>query len=258
MGRAATFLLLGAVICQAADKITPEDRVALIRGISAEYATAKVAIPRSKKAIPYDSNGTFDKAKWSEAGRELGPAARVGDLVQITKVEIHDDSIELEINGGLKSGRKWYERIEVGTGTRTAPVSQGGNPTAGTSISVKFAGGVPPMEPKDFKKVMAPILDFEKRSATENYIDSLPGPIQAAIKEKRVIEGMDRDQVIIAVGKPRHKTRETKDGVELEDWIYGAPPGKVTFVTFDGNKVVKVKDAYAGLGGSTAEPLPPR
>ena len=73
-----------------------------------------------------------------------------------------------------------------------------------------------------------------------------------------MIEGMDKEQVMLAVGRPRNKQRETKDGVELEDWIYGQPPGKITFVTFSGNKVIKVKDAYAGLGGSTAEPLPPR
>ena len=48
-------------------------------------------------------------------------------------------------------------------------------------------------------------------------------------------------------------TRETKEGVEYEDWIYGTPPGRVTFVTFVGAKVVKVKETYAGLGGSIAE-----
>jgi len=52
--------------------------------------------------------------------------------------------------------------------------------------------------------------------------------------------------------------RETKDGVETEDWIYGVPPGKIVFVTFNGNKVIKVKETYAGLG-TQAPPLePPR
>jgi hypothetical protein len=34
--------------------------------------------------------------------------------------------------------------------------------------------------------------------------------------------------------------------------MYGQAPGKVTFVTFQGNKVVKVKEQYAGLGSTTA------
>ena len=55
------------------------------------------------------------------------------------------------------------------------------------------------------------------------------------------------------------KMRETKDGYEQEDWIYGEPPGKLTFVTFRGAKVHKVKDVFAGLGGSTVPAtLPPQ
>jgi hypothetical protein len=67
---------------------------------------------------------------------------------------------------------------------------------------------------------------------------------------------MDRDQVLLSVGKPRHKERNTTpDGTETEDWIYGDPPGKITFVTFAGSKVTGIKEAYADIGGSTAPPL---
>jgi hypothetical protein len=61
----------------------------------------------------------------------------------------------------------------------------------------------------------------------------------------------------MAMGMPRDKVRETKDGLETEDWIYGLPPGRITFVTFANSKVIAVKDAYAGLGGATAPPLKP-
>ena len=80
--------------------------------------------------------------------------------------------------------------------------------------------------------------------------------MQLAIKEKRAVEGMDRDQILLALGKPVTKSRETKDGLEIEDWIYGKPPGRITFVTFNGNKVIKVKESYAGLGAEAAAPLP--
>ncbi len=252
------FLLAAVALFAAKEKMTPEDRIVLVRGMSAEFATAKQSIPRSKKPLPFSSNGTWDKEKWTDAGRENGPAARAGDQVQVTRIEINGDDIEVELNGGFRMGPKWHERIQVGTGSRTAPVSRGSNPTVGTVISVKFEGGVPPIESKELKKILAPILDFEKRSATENYLESLPDPIKNAIKEKRALEGMDKDQVLMALGKPRHKSRETKDGTELEDWIYGEPPGRISFVTFSGSKVVKVKEAYAGLGGSTAEPLIPK
>ena len=65
---------------------------------------------------------------------------------------------------------------------------------------------------------------------------------------------MTRDQVVMALGRPVHKSRETTDGVELEDWVYGFPPGSITFVTFKGDKVVKVKEEYAGLGTVARDP----
>ena len=68
------------------------------------------------------------------------------------------------------------------------------------------------------------------------------------MKEKRAIEGMDREQVLLALGRPVRKVRETKEGEETEDWIYGTPPGKIVFVTFKDNKAIKVKETYAGLG----------
>ena len=58
--------------------------------------------------------------------------------------------------------------------------------------------------------------------------------------------GMSRDQVLMAMGPPKYKPRETKDGLEIEDWVYGTAPGRITFVTFNGDKVIKVKDEYAG------------
>jgi hypothetical protein len=67
---------------------------------------------------------------------------------------------------------------------------------------------------------------------------------------------MDREQVRLAVGQPVRKERQSVDGDETEEWIYGRPPGKITFVTFSGSKVSKVKEMYAGLGGSTAPELP--
>jgi hypothetical protein len=69
------------------------------------------------------------------------------------------------------------------------------------------------------------------------------------------VEGMDRDTVLLALGRPNRKSRDVQDGVEFEDWIYGEPPGRVTFVTFKGQKVTRVKDMYANPGGSVSEPL---
>jgi hypothetical protein len=255
------FPLALAASLASADKLTDEDRIEIIRGLTAEYATAKVGIPRSKKPLSFmAADGSWDKPQWTEASREFGPAARVGDLVQVTRVTIDDDRLLLEINGGLKSGKKWYERIEVGMGGSTSPIGRGQNTTApgGTNIALIFdkQKGVPILKAIEYKKILAPILDFSKQSATEQYIETLPPEIKQAITEKKAVVGMDRDQLIMALGKPRRKSRETRDGLELEDWIYGEPPGRMTFVTLHGSKVTAVKETYAGLGGSTVPTAP--
>lgn len=257
----AALALCSVGLVRASDtKLTEEDRIEILRGLTAEYATVKSYLPRSKKALPFDSNGNYDKKKWEELGRELGPAARVGDLVQITHVAIERDHILLEINNGIKKKGKWYEHIEVGMGGSTAPINQprDANAPGGTYIALTFDKQVPALKASEIKKILTPILDFDKHSATENYVDKLPEPIQKAIKLNKAIEGMDREQVMLAMGKPRHKERGNQDGDETEDWIYGQPPGKIVFVSFNGSKVVKVKEAYAGMGGTTAAPLPAR
>ena len=254
----AVLILLPGVL-PAAEKLTEEDRVELIRGLSAEYATVKSLLPRSRKALEFDSKGTWDKKQWSDIAKESGPAARNGDLVQITKVDIEGDRIVLQINGGYKGGKKWYQGVQISGGLGGAQMPVGGqgndsNAPAGTSIAVLFHKPLEPIKSSAIKKMLAPVLDFEKRSATEIYSETLPPETQKAIKEKRVLVGMTKDQVIMAMGRAQHRSRETKDGLETEDWVYGTPPGKITFVTFNGEKVIKVKDAYAGLGTQVGPP----
>lgn len=245
-----------------AGKLTPEERVQIIRGMTSEYSAVKVLLPRSKKPLAIAAGQGPDKQEFAKALQENGPAGRVGDLIQITKVELEDDKITLQLNGGYRGGRKWYENVQVGGGVgmnqRTVPIGGGGSVAqSGTTVMLTFPKNYESLTVAEIKGWLKPVLDFDKqRSATENYVEQLPPEVQQAIKEKKAIEGMDKDGVIMSMGKPRSKTREVKDGVELEDWIYGQAPGKITFITFDGNKVVRVKEAYAGLGGETAKPLP--
>ncbi len=260
MKRSAILLCLPGLLFAETHKLSEAERVEFIRGLMAEYGTVKVLLPRSKRPLPYDSYGKYDAKYWEQIGKESGPAARVGDQVQITKVQIEGERLILEINGGFRGGRKWYDNVQVGSGTSggMTPIGAGdSNAPGGTSIAINFGQPVPALHADEVKKMLKPVIDFELHSSTEQYLDSLPPEIKAAVLAKRAIEGMDRDQVIMAIGKPRSKTRETNpDGIEAEDWIYGMPPGRIVFVTFNGNKVIRVKEAYAGLGGQTAPPLP--
>lgn len=234
-------------------KLTEDQRIEILRGLMAEYAKVKVVLPKSKKALDFSSDGTWDKTKWADTLKERGPAGRVGDLIQVTKVEIGKDHIVLELNGGGGSGRKWYDHVQIGMGSATSPISQGmTNAPGGTVISLNYGEPIGETDAAEIKKLLAPILDFSKESVNENAFESLPEPIKEAVRAKKAVVGMNRDQVLMAVGRPIRKSRETKEGGEFEDWIYGEPPGRMTFVTFLHDKVVTVKETYAGLGGSIA------
>ena len=234
------------------DKLTIDDKVELTRGLTAEYANVKVLLPRSKKPLEFDAKaGTYDKKEWSAIAKESGPAARTGDSVQVTKVDIFDDHLVLQINGGYKGGRKWYQGIQMSGGiNQSVPLNNtnDSNAPGGTSILVQFHKSLEGMKALEVKKMLAPVLDFDRHSVTELYSETLPPEVRQAIKDKHVVVGMDKEQVRMALGQPVHKERETKEGVDLEDWVYGAPPGKIVFVTFSGEKVVKVKEDFAGLG----------
>lgn len=255
----AAILLLGSVPQLRADKLSVDERLEIERGLTAEFATARVQLPRSKKPLVFHSNGQFDRDAWDDDARANGAAARLGDEIQITRVVIDQKKILLQINGGTKSGH-WYDHVQVGMNGGMSPIDRNQSPGAanGTNIALVFPQSVPALKASDIRQMLSPIFDFEKHSAAEQYVAKLPAPIKKAIEQQKAINGMDRDQVLLALGKPQNKSRETTaDGDNVEEWVYGQPPGKVTFVKFDEGKVVEVEESYANVGGSTAPPLPP-
>lgn len=216
-------------------------RIELIRGLAQEVGVNKVALPRGKKGVVVDAQGQLDKEKSDAELRVNGTAIRPGMPVQITKIVFKSDRITFEINGGGKKGKKWYQRIEVGMGTSTRPITPDTPSLAyGSYITIILAEkGQPPTVPKA-KELLAKVVDFERRSPTTLYTPQVPPQFKEAIKNHQVLVGMDRDSVLSSKGPPDRRVREVRDGVEQEDWIYGLPP-HVLFVTFDGDNVTKVQ-----------------
>jgi len=113
----------------------------------------------------------------------------------------------------------------------------------GSTIFLDFIKFVPDMTPDELKKILSPFLNFQnERSASVQWIDTLPPEMKKAIQERRPVVGMDREEVVAAMGKPDHKVRERdSDGNDIEDWIYGQPPSKTVFVRFTGDHVTKIE-----------------
>jgi len=218
-------------------------RIEIIRGLLRESGVTKIAMPRGGKGLKLDSQGKVDEARAQTEMRANGMALKAGMPVEITKITFKSKELIFELNGGGKSGKKWYQHIEIGMGTQTAPIGPVQQETMvayGSSVTVDFGKPVPDLTVPQVKQLLSGVLDFERHSPTELYSPTLPPKVKEAIKNHEVLVGMDRDAVLSAKGPPDRRVRETRDGSEQEDWVYGTPP-HVLFVTFDGDQVVKVK-----------------
>jgi len=252
-------LLFGGLVCSAGPAaqatLTPENRIAIVRILAYEFAITRQPLPASKnkkEALTVAGNGQVNQEKLRNDLAQRGAAIYTGERVQITKIEFEKDFILFEINGGGKKGRKWYERIQVGVGGAPVPtVSKDGPPPDpsqepvragfGSWVVLRFPEGVPDVTPEHVKELLAGVFDFEARSAATPWIETIPEEFREPVKQRRAVVGMTREIVLAAKGRPEKKIRETKDGVEYEDWIYGNPPFTI-FVTFVGDEVVEVRD----------------
>lgn len=219
-------------------------RIDLIRALISEIAVTKVVLPRGKHGVFLDAQGKLDQQKAEAELRANGAAIRPGMPVEITKMSFKPDRIVFEINGGGKSGKKWYQHIEIGVGGATQPIPAGGtdNPVLafGSSISLELPKNNANLTAERTRQLLGAVLDFNRQSPTVLYSPAVPPKIKEAIKNHQVVVGMDHDAVLSAKGPPDRKVRELREGVEQEDWIYGLPP-HVLFVTFDGDTVISVR-----------------
>lgn len=150
-------------------------RIELIRGLAQEVGVSKVALPRGKKGIVLDALGQLDKEKSDAELRANGMAIRPGMPIQITKIVFKSDRMTLEINGGGKKGKKWYQRIEVGAGGRTRPISPEAPVLAyGSFITLTYPEKNELPTVAQAKQLLGSVVDLERRSPTTLLAASSP------------------------------------------------------------------------------------
>jgi hypothetical protein len=227
----------------------------LIRFVSGEFAKATKNLPAGKEGFLLYVGKPLSPELLDRAVATHGAAVHAGDSAQITKLEFRDHAIVVDVNGGGRGKRHWRDHIQIGMGgtiptartTTTTPQQEGGppglQPGAGSTIFLEFSKAVPDLTPEELKQILSPFLDFTRqRSASVQWVDTLPPEMKKAIQERRPTVGMDREEVVAAIGKPEHKVRERdSDGNEIEDWIYGQPPSKTVFVRFMGDRVTSIR-----------------
>jgi hypothetical protein len=228
-------------------------RLNLIRYVSGEFARAIKPLPAGKDGFIVRIGQPTDFDMLDRQVATHGAAVSTGDHVQITKLEFHEKQIVVDLNGGGRGKKRLRDRIHLDMGgipttrtTTTTPQDSGPpgmQPGLGSTLFLEFGKPLPDLSPDDLKKLLAPFLDFTKqRSASVQWFDTLPIEMKKAIQERKPVVGMDREEVVAAIGKPEHKVRERDaEGNDIEDWIYGQPPSKTVFVRFTGTRVTSVK-----------------
>lgn len=235
-----------------APPLSEQTKLQLLRYVDGEYAKVLTPLPGGRGGYHIKAGASLDQDSLRKGLMTTGVVLNAGDSVQITKVEFHDRDIQFDINNGPKGKTSWRDRIHI-QGGLGMPVSTSTTKTpedvpvvpqkSGATIFLDFGRPVPEMTGDQLKAYLSRVLDFSKRSAAVQYVDSLPPKMREAIAAKRAEVGMDQDEVTAALGRPERKVRERDaDGNDTESWIYGTPPNKTTFVTFQGDKVVKISE----------------
>ena len=236
--------------------LRPQSRIEIIRYVSGEFAKVVKPLPAGKKGYKVPVGKPIDDKNLQTALRFQGIAARPGDTVQITSIEFHPKEIIIQVNGGGHKKFNLRDHLQVGMGGGGGPTVMqptqapaqpppggGLQPGNGAELILEYGRSVPDMSAEDLMHDLNYFLDFSKEhSAAVDWVESLPPQFKQAIKDHTALEGMDHEMVLASLGRPDHKVRETRPGGEqTEDWIYGTPPAKTVFVTFAGDRVVKVK-----------------
>lgn len=231
------------------EKMTDRSRLEIIRYVYGEFAKARLPIPAGKNGFRFTPWKEVEEADIRKAIANGGISANPGDQVQITLLQVKGNELVVDLNGGGKVRRRFRDRLQVSVGgLPQVRMEQTGGPGGyqgqGATLILDFGRAVPNMTSAEVKELLSTFLDFGgQRSATENWVDTLPPEFQQAIKDRRAVVGMDKEMVIAAMGRPERKVREKdEDGLETEDWIYGNPPNKTIFVKFAGDKVLSVKE----------------
>jgi len=224
-------------------QISRDAKFEILRTVIAEQAAARIGLPFGNDGVDLEETGEVNKDKISADIKKNGQSIETGKVVTVTEISFDDNKIEIELDGGGKNKKGILDRLEVGLGNQTTPVSRDDVKKAkGSKIVLRFAKKVPPdLTPDQLKQMLDPILDFNKHNFLKTGIDALPTEFQEAVKVKEARIGMDRSTVIMALGRPDKKVREKVDGIDTEDWIYFQRGLRAQFITFEKDVVVRIR-----------------
>jgi hypothetical protein len=233
-----------------APRMSKQTRLEIIKDFETQLVYSRTAFPMGSKGLSL-KDGTL-----TPNGRDLqqvlalwGPSIKPGDPAHISFVQIKDNHIHFDLNGGPIHRKKWYEHIQV-AGSGGTPVSlskdESTNNPHGSYLDIYFEKYVPEMTAAQLRALVYPALDFTAHNKEEAYLDTVPPKVKEAIKAHQVLVGMNTEMVVHSRGKAPRKVREKDGETEYEEWIYGEAPQDVDFVRIVGDEVVRIETMKVG------------
>jgi len=233
-----------------AARMSKQTRFEIIRDFETQIVYSRTSFPMGTRGLKLKDGQTTPN------GQELlqllamwGPAVRPGDPAHISFVQIKDDHIHFDLNGGPVHRKKWYQHIQI-SGANDTPVTLGPDETQpnphGSYLDIYFDKYVPEMTAQQLRDLLYPALDFTAKNKEQAYLNTVPPKVKQAIQAHHVLVGMNSEMVLHAKGKPPKKVREKDGETDYEEWIYGEPPQDVDFVRIVGDEVVRVETMKVG------------
>src|SRR5260370_30271586 len=152
-----------------ATTLQERSKLDLIRYVSGEFAKATRALPAGKDGFIHNVGKPLSQELLQRAVATHGAAVNIGDSAQITRLEFHDHTILVDVNGGGRGTRHWrgHHHNRKGGGvpparnTTTPPEQESGpprmHPGMGSTIFLEVGKAVPGPPPAGLKQIFPPV-----------------------------------------------------------------------------------------------------
>ena len=203
-----------------------ESRMMILRSVDGEFARMLTPLPGGKKGFHFRAGEPIDQNALRKAIQSSGAALNTGDNVQITKLEFQGKEILVDLNGGGRKQGSWQDHVQMQdrpsdpAGADHQPDDEDGRRRAGAFRQKDRGDVLPGFRPHAAGHDAGPSEAVSERGAgfLEAAVGSGAMDRDAAAqdagshREKRAEVGMDRDEVLAAMGRPDRKVREQEAG----------------------------------------------
>src|SRR6202047_444473 len=111
------------------ERMSKQTRLEIIRDFETQIVYARTAFPMGAKGLRLkDGVITPGREELQQHMALFGPAVKVGDPAHISYVQIKDDHIRFEINGGPVHRKKWYQHIQIQGANGGGPIGPSREP----------------------------------------------------------------------------------------------------------------------------------